>query len=152
MRIKKTSQTTPVQAEVVNTYSESESNAYSCNYVNNINNYSTSETFTGKHWVNGKPIYRRVIKGTTYSTGSISYYADILFDLETLTHSEGYITRTGENPMPINTVIWNGNNDLVASSRLESLNSPSSGVRLLATKDKTWVSYSIILEYTKTTD
>lgn len=34
MRIKKTSQTTPVQAEVVNTYSESQENAYSCDYIN----------------------------------------------------------------------------------------------------------------------
>jgi len=34
MRIKKTSQTTPVQAEVVNTYSTSTENAYSCDYTN----------------------------------------------------------------------------------------------------------------------
>ena len=148
----KVKETRPLASHTVNAYSESESNAYSTNYINNINKYSTSETFTGKYWEDNKPIYRRVIKGTTYSTDSISYYADIEFDLETLTHSEGYITRTGENSMPINTVIWDGNNDLVASSRLEPLNSPSSGVRLLATKDKTWVSYSIIVEYTKTTD
>ena len=152
MRIRKVSDTIPLVATVVSEYNTNQKNVYNTNYINNINKYSTSETFTGKYWEDNKPIYRRVIKGTTYSTGSISYYADIEFDLETLTHSEGYITRTGENPMPINTVIWNGNNDLVASSRLEPLNSPSSGVRLLATKDKTWVSYSIIVEYTKTTD
>lgn len=34
MRIKKISQTRPVQAEVVNTYSTSQENAYSCDYVN----------------------------------------------------------------------------------------------------------------------
>lgn len=34
MRIKKTSQTTPVQAEVVNDYSTSQENAYSCDYIN----------------------------------------------------------------------------------------------------------------------
>ena len=34
MRIKKTSQTTPIQAEVVNAYSTSEENSYSCNYMN----------------------------------------------------------------------------------------------------------------------
>ena len=149
MRIKKTSQTTPVQAEVVNDYSTSQENAYSCDYVNDSNSYSTSEVETNKRWIDGQSIYRRVIKGTTYSTGSISYYADIEFDLETLTHSEGYLTRTGENPMPINTIIWDGNNDLVAATRLEKLSSPS-GVRLLGTKDKTWVSYTITVEYTKT--
>ena len=35
MRIKKTSATTPVQAQVINTYSDSQSNSYSCDYVNN---------------------------------------------------------------------------------------------------------------------
>lgn len=36
MRIKKTSATTPVQAQVVNTYNESQANAYSCDYVNDL--------------------------------------------------------------------------------------------------------------------
>lgn len=34
MRIKKTSQTTPVEAEVVNTYSSSTNDVYSCDYSN----------------------------------------------------------------------------------------------------------------------
>lgn len=34
MRIKKTSQTTPVQAQVINTYSSSQTDTYSCDYAN----------------------------------------------------------------------------------------------------------------------
>lgn len=35
MRIKKISQTTPVQAQIVDGYDESTENGYSCNYINN---------------------------------------------------------------------------------------------------------------------
>lgn len=62
MRIKKTSQTTPVQAEVVNIYSESTENAYSCDYVNNtfggiIANGTPYKT--GKNY-NNKDVYRLI--------------------------------------------------------------------------------------------
>lgn len=50
MRIKKTSQTTPVQAEVVNIYSESQENAYSCDYINN--NFDNSGDIL---WSNSNP-------------------------------------------------------------------------------------------------
>ena len=58
MRIKKTSQTTTMSAQVVNTYDESQENAYSCDYINNSDSYSTSEVKTNKRWIDGKPIYR----------------------------------------------------------------------------------------------
>jgi hypothetical protein len=41
-------------------------------------NYSTTETFTGKYWIDGKPIYRKVFTGTisasttTYTTTTIA--------------------------------------------------------------------------------
>ena len=50
MRIKKTSQTTPIQAQVVNTQSNSTTDSYSCDYVNN--------NFAGKGivlWENQSP-------------------------------------------------------------------------------------------------
>ena len=34
------------------------------NYVNNLNSYSTEETLTGGTWIDGKPIYRKVITHT----------------------------------------------------------------------------------------
>lgn len=33
--------------------------------------YSTTETFTGKYWIDGKPIYCRVIEDTTPSTAQV---------------------------------------------------------------------------------
>lgn len=61
MRIKKVSQTTSTQAQVVDGYSTSTSDSYSCNYVNNNiqDVYSTNEIKTNKIWINNKPIYRK---------------------------------------------------------------------------------------------
>lgn len=56
----KASNSSPIQAEVVDSYSTSTTDAYSAHYVNNLNTYSTSEQRIGT-WVNGKPIYRKVI-------------------------------------------------------------------------------------------
>lgn len=60
MRIKKVSQTTSTQAQVVDGYSTSTSDSYSCNYVNGMNTYSTNEIDTGYKWIDGKPVYRKV--------------------------------------------------------------------------------------------
>ncbi len=57
----KVSQTTSTQAQVVDGYSTSTSDSYSCNYVNNNiqDVYSTNEIKTNKIWINNKPIYRK---------------------------------------------------------------------------------------------
>lgn len=59
----KATQTTPVQAQIVDGYSTSTTDGYSANYVNGLNTYSTTETKVGT-WTDGKPIYRKVITGT----------------------------------------------------------------------------------------
>ena len=63
-------------------YSTSTTDTYSCNYINSIvesvgNDYSTTEINTGQTWIDGKPIYRKIVKvnnlaikdGTTYAHG-----------------------------------------------------------------------------------
>lgn len=53
----------------------SDTDTYSCNYINEIKKgeiYSTTETKTNKVWIDGKPIYRKVITvsniGTSFDT------------------------------------------------------------------------------------
>ena len=98
MRIKKVSQSIPIKAKVVNSYSESEEETYSCDYVNEhkqdkliagtgieitgeniINNlnekYSTNEQIIGK-WIDGKPLYRKVIKTTMAETSQSGKYVN----------------------------------------------------------------------------
>ena len=53
-------QSAGVVAEVVNQYSTSQTNTYSADYVNNLNAYSTTEKRIGT-WIDGKPLYEKVI-------------------------------------------------------------------------------------------
>jgi hypothetical protein len=52
------------------------------------NSYSTDETLTGGTWIDGKPIYRKVLDGSISNTGNFS------FDLTTL-NIQTLITKTG---------------------------------------------------------
>lgn len=59
----KAHKTAPVTATVKNEKTTSETDVYSCNYVNNIDNkfnYSSNEQIVGK-WIDGKTLYRKVI-------------------------------------------------------------------------------------------
>lgn len=46
-----------------NVESTSTLNAYSCDYINKLNTYSTEETIIGT-WIDGKPLYRKVLQFT----------------------------------------------------------------------------------------
>lgn len=93
--IKKTSQVTPISAQVVNTHVESETDAYSANYINtnlsqedsvpvgaefeyngeeipegyevvdDPSTYSINETKVGT-WINGKPLYQKTLVYNNY--------------------------------------------------------------------------------------
>jgi hypothetical protein len=105
MRIKKTSQTTSTQAQVVDGYSTSTTDSYSCNYVNKLNTYSTDEIRVGT-WM-GKPLYRKVyilsaVAGNnSYTLNPAPSNVDIMWlDLSAtflLQESTGY-TRQGIDP------------------------------------------------------
>lgn len=64
MRIRKAFQGTIPPNKILDTYSTSKTDTYSCNYVNNFTNYSTSEVAVGR-WINGKTIYRKVYTFTS---------------------------------------------------------------------------------------
>ena len=96
MRIKKVSQTTSTQAQVVDGYSTSTTDSYSCNYVNNINTYSTNEIRIGT-WMN-KTLYRKVFTGNISS--SISHgLTNVDF-----VNSYGYMTSGGGAFVPLPSV------------------------------------------------
>lgn len=42
--------------------------------ISDINTYSTTETNTGKTWINGKPIYRKVVEKTVNATSNWTSY------------------------------------------------------------------------------
>ena len=67
----KAKNTTPTMASIVNTKNNSTEDGYSCDYINKLVDYSTTEINTGKTWIDGKPIYRKVMNitlGTALNT------------------------------------------------------------------------------------
>lgn len=73
MRIKKVSQVAGLVGGVTNEYSESTTDAYACDYVNNEideiyekSDYSISEQVIGT-WTDGKPLYRKIITGLSFT-------------------------------------------------------------------------------------
>ena len=95
--IRKTSETRALAGNIVNAYSTSQNSAYSCDYLNDCNTYSTSETFTGKYWVDGKPIYRSTYTGTTSSTGATTLNTSI----DSLVAEGGYATYNSNYQFPV---------------------------------------------------
>lgn len=72
MKIKKMYQGQVPLNKILNVKSNSQIDTYSCDYVNKLNDYSTDEVITG-NWIDGKPIYRKVISLTaSTSTKSLS--------------------------------------------------------------------------------
>ena len=147
MRIKKVSQTTATQAQVVNNENNSQLNAYSCDYVNNKvkDVYSTDEVKTNKVWIDGKPIYRK-----TY-TGNLSE--------GTRQHGLTNVTFVG----PIVAYFYNehsGNTMNIPSLRPVYpeyqigiyVNSTQIFLERAASAQGDYMKYYITLEYTKNTD
>ena len=145
MRIKKTSQTTILPAQVVNTYDTSQENAYSCDYINDSDTYSTSEVKTNKTWINGKPIWRICITGTTPST--VNTYSNVtvgITNLDTIVAMYGNIVDANgySKSMCLN------NSEFDSSYRVSTdkfLTHPIISAYCNC-------SFTMVFEYTKTTD
>ena len=63
MRIKKIAPVTPANGILSNQYGTSNKDGYTQEYINKVTDYSTTEQVIGK-WINGKPLYRKVIETT----------------------------------------------------------------------------------------
>ena len=53
---------------ITNTYSDSQTSTYSCEHINDMMDYSINEVNTGKKWIDGKYIYKKVIDMGTMSS------------------------------------------------------------------------------------
>ena len=93
----KATKTTPVQAEVVNEYDTSTGNTYSCDFINDCNNYSTSEVNTGKKWIDGKDIYRKVIDTGSITSAGTKNVAHNITNLDKIISFSGYSLRNNDN-------------------------------------------------------
>jgi hypothetical protein len=146
MIIQKTSETRPLASHTVNAYSESESNAYSCDYVNKLNTYSTDEIRVGT-WIDGKPIYRKVIyiSALPSSTGPATAYSPGITGTINFIKS---LTGTTSNG-----IIMNGNRPENAAAEIGLFfDISSANIMISVGQDRSNLSAYVTLEYTKTTD
>lgn len=65
-----------------NSESSSQTKPYSADYINDCNTYSTNETFTGKYWKDGKPIYKKILEFTLSSTTNT--YVNVAHDISNI--------------------------------------------------------------------
>lgn len=142
MRIKKTYKSFVPSGKIVNSRSTSNDNTYSCDYINNINTYSTEEVKTGETWIDGKPIYRRIITFVTPSTYPSDFILGRIENLGTTITLRGFIGNV--TPLPSS---WNLQADVGLA--LEDNNLIKGRLNWSSAVNKqSW----ILLEYTKTTD
>ena len=144
MRIKKMYQGTVPENKILDTYSTSATDTYSCNYVNGLETYSTSETKVGT-WIDGRPIYRKVIQTTNVTFNG---YTMLAIDNNTnLIKYEVYIRRNNNRLDKYATGTTVENAMLVSSIR-------STGIELWtdAAFQTGFIELYAIIEYTKTTD
>ena len=109
----------------------------------NLEIYSLQEVRTNKVWLDGKPVYQKVISFTTSS--NIKYYIETeLTDIDTLINISG--VASGQ---PINYYLKLGNNEYFISTQF---NIPTKKIIHVCSSDYANQPAYAILEYTKTTD
>lgn len=145
MRIRKVSQTTPTQAQIVDGYSTSTTDGYSANYVNGLNTYSTTETRIGT-WINGKTLYRKSYyisalanTGTTYTPLDITNLEDIISIIGLASNGSTFF------PLPA----YRGTQD---TAGIQMYADSTNGITITTGNDRTGYHANITIEYTKTTD
>lgn len=145
MRIKKTSTTSTLQAQVLNTQSNSQVDTYSCDYIDNMDVYSTEEVKTNKVWL-GKPVYKKVINfGDLPSSATSKNVAHGITNIDNVVNIYGFAKNSSASqkyiPLPF------ASKD--ASSNI-FLTADDTNVTLNVGYDRSSYSAYVILEYTKT--
>ena len=148
----KVNQTTSIQAQVVDIYSTSTSDCYSCNYINSLNVYSTDEIKTNKVWIDNKDIYRKTFSGTFISS-STRAVVDLYTGIDSITGVSGKWSPNSQTPN-----ISYGSADLSSGGGIDAymeIRSYSNKIQLMEYSpvyNGLTGSYLLEIEYTKATD
>ena len=133
-------------SEVRNVYSDSQEETYSCDYINNMDKYSTNEIKTNKVWVDGKPIYRKVIIYTTPLPSGNTNIPHGITDLDTFIDFEvRYFTSTNT----IRKDIYVADTYYISVNNIGSENIT---IAVGSSFNNSFVKTIATLEYTKSTD
>lgn len=116
---------------------------------NNLTNYSTEETYTGSKWIDGKPIYRKVIDCGALPNNSTKNINTNLQNISNFISISGVSKRPADNNyFPLN---LGRPKDLTSSCALWIGNNYYIYIQTDMDRSNFTETY-VILEYTKTTD
>ncbi len=132
------------KSSVKNTYTESGTDTYGCDYVNGLKTYSTTEKRIGT-WVDNKPIYRAVYSGNIANGATLFTNVDAIIDIS----GYGFLGDLSRK------VILNGIAADIPSTLFSCFYGLNNTIEFYAKyggNATTAYNSNIILEYTKTTD
>lgn len=139
-------QSAGVVASVVNTQKESDTDVYSCNYINNLNIYSTEETRIGK-WIDGKPIYRKVVDLGNLLNANSKLVAHNIANIDFVTSISGLVvSATNHYNIP-----WTGT-PLMLNGAIICIRADRTNIGIANTTNLSSYTAYAFIEYTKTTD
>lgn len=114
--------------------------------VNNnagVCDYSTSEINTGKTWIDGKTIYRKVVDTGTLPDQNTKSVAHNISNLDRIIHIEGFFYRSSDGMTRSFNFIY-GSNSTFAGVQVDNTN-----ISIYASWDTNANGSYVILEYTK---
>lgn len=136
-------QSSGVVANVVQVKSNSTTDVYSCDYINNKLSYSTTEKVVGE-WIDGKPLYKKVVDFGALPNNTTKSVAHNISNLKRAVKLEGFAgssQNSGGITLPH------------ATSSPVALYIDNTNVNVLTTNDKSaYTETYIYIYYTKTTD
>lgn len=118
----------------------------------NVGKYSTDEVRIGT-WIDGKPIYRKVIQVATIASGN-NYIPHGIENGDKLINAYGYCSTTTANnvvPFPLN-CFWSSQYSMSLSNFNEPGHDKTIRFYVGSSVPSSYKDFNIIIEYTKTTD
>lgn len=112
---------------------------------NTLPNYSTTETLTSERWIDGKPIYRKVINAGGFTTNTTKNVAHNITGVDQIWIDEGNsFLRNGINSVPLNQVY--------SSDNITRVYLTTTSIMLYTNVDYSSYTTYVTICYTKTTD
>ena len=109
--------------------------------------YSTNEIVTGKTWINGKPIYRKVIDCGGLPDSDTKNVIHNISDIDEFIHVEGIAYQNNKTTIPINYI-----NPTAIGNSIGLYVNATDVIIITTTNLTNYVQVYVFLEYTKTTD
>lgn len=120
----------------------------SINEIKNAEIYSTEEVKTNKIWINGKPIYRKVLTGTKNAGWTDIDISAINYDTIFINNDATHFTFTENSSNWCKGQYYFSGTDFITAQ----IKISSNQINIGAGSGLSNISYKVVLEYTKTTD